>query len=60
MGRFIELEVVLRPGQSPDDGVRIAQGLMKDLQIDPADLVAGTYADLLGICPTLEGPNKPD
>lgn len=49
LGQFIELEVVLRDGQSTDEGVAIAQQLMAALQIQPGDLVEGAYADLLGI-----------
>jgi predicted adenylyl cyclase CyaB len=49
LGRFIELEVVLQDGQGADMGVGIARQLMVALQIEPADLVKGAYADLLGI-----------
>jgi predicted adenylyl cyclase CyaB len=49
LGQFIELEVVLQDAQSPDEGVRIAQDLMAALEIQPADLIEGAYADLLGL-----------
>lgn len=47
LGRFIELEVCLRPGQSRDEGAAIARELMGRLGIADADLIAGAYADLL-------------
>lgn len=47
LGRFIELEVVLGPGESAAAGRREAAGLMKALGIKKADLMAGAYADLL-------------
>lgn len=46
MGRFIELEVVLTPGQSAADGDRIAADLMRRLDIRTADLLAGAYGDM--------------
>lgn len=47
LGRFIELEVVLQAGQSAEMGRRIAADLMKALEIEPSDLLAGAYFDLL-------------
>jgi adenylate cyclase class IV len=47
LGDFVELEVVLRPGQPAEDGHRIARELMAALEIHEADLVAGAYLDLL-------------
>ncbi len=46
LGRFIELEVVLGPRESPASGRREAGALMKALGIRPADLLAGAYADM--------------
>lgn len=47
LGRFIELEVVLRPGEGAAAGRREAGALMKKLSIRRADLLACAYADLL-------------
>lgn len=47
LGRFIELEVVLKPGEKPAAGRREAAALMKALGIRKKDLLAGAYADML-------------
>lgn len=47
LGRFIELEVVLSPGEKPAAGRREARELMKALGIRKKDLLAGAYADML-------------
>jgi methylmalonyl-CoA epimerase len=47
LGHFMELEVVLRPGQSDEQGLVVAEGLMSKLGIDKADLLEGAYMDLL-------------
>ncbi|MGD8440660.1 MAG: class IV adenylate cyclase [Holophagae bacterium] len=47
LGDWIELEVVLRADQSPDEGARIADALMSDLRLRESDLVAEAYVDLL-------------
>jgi predicted adenylyl cyclase CyaB len=47
LGAFVELEVVLDPGQSREDGVAVATRMMEDMGIDESDLVAGAYIDLL-------------
>ena len=48
LGSFVELEVVLTPDQSAEDGHRVARELMLALEIDQADLIDCAYADLLG------------
>jgi len=48
LGNFVELEVVLPPGGSEQDGVRIAHEIMRQLQIEESALVSGAYANLLG------------
>ncbi|PZR73528.1 MAG: adenylate cyclase, partial [Chthoniobacterales bacterium] len=47
LGSFVELEVVLREGQPPEEGHRIARELMLALDIRESDLIEGAYADLL-------------
>jgi len=47
LGDFLELEVVLRDGESADDGVAEAHGLLRRLRVDATRLVAGAYVDLL-------------
>jgi adenylate cyclase class IV len=47
LGHFVELEVVLADGEDPAAGEAEARALMATLEIDPADLVAGAYLDLL-------------
>jgi len=47
LGLFAELEVVLRPGQTPAAGASVARDLMKKLGIKSSDLVSGAYLDLL-------------
>jgi predicted adenylyl cyclase CyaB len=47
LGDFLELEVVLRPEQSEEEGKRIADELLSTLHIDKKDLVAEAYTDLL-------------
>jgi predicted adenylyl cyclase CyaB len=47
LGTFLELEVVLRPGQSQAEGHEIAADLMSRLGIPEADSIANAYADML-------------
>jgi predicted adenylyl cyclase CyaB len=47
LGRYIELEVVMKPGEALAAGRREAKTLMRALGIRPGDLVPGAYADLL-------------
>ena len=47
LGQFMELEVVLRDGQSDAEGQAIAQDLMKKLGVRSTDLIDGAYMDLL-------------
>jgi predicted adenylyl cyclase CyaB len=47
LGEFLELEVVLRPGQLPSEGESIANDLMGQLGVTPDNLVSGAYVDLL-------------
>ncbi|EFA01517.1 uncharacterized protein LOC660170 [Tribolium castaneum] len=47
LGDFMELEVVLKPEQTPEDGEKIALELMEDLGVEKEDLMSGAYTDLL-------------
>jgi predicted adenylyl cyclase CyaB len=47
LGDFLELEVVLQPGQSLESGVQVAHDLMQALGVSPDTLVPGAYIDLL-------------
>jgi predicted adenylyl cyclase CyaB len=47
LGTFVELEVVLKPGQDAQAGRQIAAGLMHKLGIEESHLVKEAYADLL-------------
>ncbi len=47
LGHFVELEVVLKPGQSDAEGQAIARELMAKLDIREEDLLDRAYIDLL-------------
>jgi len=47
LGEFLELEVVLKEGESSEAGVAEAHALMAQLGIDADQLVQGAYVDLL-------------
>jgi predicted adenylyl cyclase CyaB len=47
LGKFIELEVVLRPDQTDEQGQAIALDLMRKLSIQETDLIEGAYLDLI-------------
>jgi predicted adenylyl cyclase CyaB len=47
LGLFVELEVVLRDGQSDTDGQEITATLMQKLGVDPSALIEGAYMDLI-------------
>jgi predicted adenylyl cyclase CyaB len=47
LGDFVELEVVLRDGQNEADGQRVAEALLAQLGVKPAQCLAGAYLDLL-------------
>lgn len=47
LGHFLELEVVLQPGQTAEEGRAIAESLMAELGVRPEDLLEGAYIDLL-------------
>ena len=47
LGQFMELEVVMRPGQGDAEGQAIAHELMNKLGVAESDLLEGAYMDLL-------------
>ena len=47
LGEFMELEVVLRPGQPDAEGQAIARDLMTRLGVEEKDLLECAYMDLL-------------
>jgi predicted adenylyl cyclase CyaB len=47
LGHFLELEVVLAEGESPDAGVKEARALMTALGLGDDQLIDGAYVDLL-------------
>ena len=47
LGQFMELEVVMREGQSDAEGQAIAEELMSRLGVERGDLIEGAYMDLL-------------
>jgi predicted adenylyl cyclase CyaB len=47
LGHFMELEVVMRPGQPDAEGQAIARDLMSRLGVEQSDLLEGAYMDLL-------------
>src|SRR5207244_3144861 len=47
LGMFVELEVVLRPGQTAAEGEAIARRLSREFDIADGDLVSCAYIDLL-------------
>jgi len=47
LGKFMELEVVMREGQSDAEGQKIAEGLMASLGVERGDLLEGAYMDML-------------
>ncbi|MBA4070850.1 MAG: adenylate cyclase [Gemmatimonas sp.] len=56
LGDFMELEVVLEDGESPETGVRTAHEVMAQLGVTPAQLVEGAYVDLLARPATQHAP----
>ncbi len=47
LGCFVEIEVVVREDQSPEEGAAVARKLMQAMGIGKDDLVEGAYLDLL-------------
>lgn len=47
LGNFMELEVVLKDGQSVEEGQAIAENLIKQLGVKKENLITGAYMDML-------------
>jgi predicted adenylyl cyclase CyaB len=47
LGNFVELEVVLRPNQTIEEGQAIANQVIKELELDSNNFIECAYADLL-------------
>ena len=47
LGEFLELEVVLREGESAQEGVLEARRIMSELGVEPQQLIQGAYVDHL-------------
>jgi adenylate cyclase class IV len=47
LGKFVEIEVVLSPGQTTSEGIDIAHSLMRRLGISESDLIDAAYIDML-------------
>jgi predicted adenylyl cyclase CyaB len=47
LGQFMELEVVMRPGQSDAEGEMIVEDLMQKLGVEQGDLLEGAYMDII-------------
>lgn len=47
LGHYMELEVVMRPEQTVEEGQQVAQDLMEKLGISEESLVTGAYMDLI-------------
>ena len=55
LGDFLELEVVLREGQTEHEGEAIAEALMSKLGVGAAQCLAGAYLDLVAAKAPTEG-----
>lgn len=55
LGNFVEIEVVLTMDQSLEDGQKIMENLLKNLNIPEEDFVEKAYVDLLGEKIPLQG-----
>jgi adenylate cyclase class IV len=60
LGQFMELEVVMRQGQTDDEGKAIAHHLMQQLGIRQSDLVSHAYIDLLEARPASRDISRED
>ncbi|KAM3587616.1 uncharacterized protein V6R79_010377 [Siganus canaliculatus] len=47
LGHYMELEVVMRPDQTVEEGQQVAEDLMEKLSVSKDSLVTGAYMDLI-------------
>jgi len=47
LGSFLELEVMLRPGQSDEEGKNVAWALLREFGVDQTQIIGEAYIDLL-------------
>ncbi|XP_069575310.1 uncharacterized protein [Brachyistius frenatus] len=47
LGHYMELEVVMRPEQTLEEGQQVAESLMEQLGVSKKSLVTGAYMDLI-------------
>uniref|UniRef100_A0A673A6F8 Si:ch211-156b7.4 n=1 Tax=Sphaeramia orbicularis TaxID=375764 RepID=A0A673A6F8_9TELE len=47
LGHYMELEVVMRPEQTVEEGQQVAEDLMEKLDVSKESLVTGAYMDLI-------------
>ena len=47
LGYFLELEVMMKPDQSREDGIGVAEDLLIELKVDATWLQTHTYMDLI-------------
>jgi len=47
LGNFMELEVMLKENQTPEEGTIVAEELLLSLGIPKSDLISGAYTDWL-------------
>ncbi|XP_064635533.1 uncharacterized protein LOC135492817 isoform X2 [Lineus longissimus] len=47
LGDFMELEVMMQPKQTTQEGETIAKDLMNQLEVSPENLIEGAYMDML-------------
>jgi len=47
LGKFMELEVVLKPGQTDAEGQALAEALMQKIGIRKTDLIESAYMDIM-------------
>jgi len=52
LGQFMELEFMMRDGQTDADGEKMTDYLMTSLGVENGDLIEGAYMDLLENLPT--------